>query len=351
MGKKIFYILEGNNGATYIINTTNTEAIKLSLKFYKASTIKQKVMKSAFKMYLSGLRQLSKAMTLDSLKSQDEIGEYLEKEIGQTIDFNVDTNCSVLISPTRDKVIVHHHGEYFHKFAFGKSYNNVKNEAQIYGLLDKPLQHFKVSTFYDLEDNAQKEFCSFKLGYAKTSPSYDVDLTSALVEMFTVTKQENVSWSTYLESLKERCQQSGLTQPTIDSALDTLEESSSDAVIPLGLVHRDFKPWNINDENGLLIYDFEEAVTDGPPLEDLFNFYIDPIVRYVSSTEVTQVVFREENVEAYTRYLQMLHIDLDFKPLLYSYCIERALFWYEANEEETVGYYVNLLEYLVIEYK
>ena len=52
MAKKIFFIFEGSTGATYIFNATNVDAISYSLKFYKALTVKQKVMKNAFKLYL-----------------------------------------------------------------------------------------------------------------------------------------------------------------------------------------------------------------------------------------------------------------------------------------------------------
>ena len=343
---KSFFILEGNNGATYILNVKNVEDLVYSLNFYKARTFKQKVMKRALKLYMIGL----KAITSKTLKSNNEIEAYFKKVTEQQINFNVDEHSSILISSTRDKVIVHHHGEYFHKFAFGKSYSNVKNEAKIYRLLDKPLEHFSVSTFYDLKDNIQKKFCSFKLGCVKTSISHNMDITAALVELYSITKQEGYSWSDYLESLKEKLQESRFTHEAIDKAFEQLEASTNDIlIIPLGLVHRDFKPWNINDENGLLIYDFEEAVTDGPPLEDLFNFYIDPIIRYVSSSEVKEVIFKEENVKEYIRYLQLLHVKLDFKKLLYSYCIERTLFWDESNKKETALQYTDLLECLMNE--
>ena len=56
--------------------------------------------------------------------------------------------------------------------------------------------------------------------------------------------------------------------------------------IPLGLVHRDFKPWNTLLRDTVLIFDFEEAFIAGPPLEDLLNYYIDPIIRYQSAIQV-----------------------------------------------------------------
>ena len=58
-------------------------------------------------------------------KSKDGIKIYLKESINSDVDFNLDENSSVLISPTRDKVIVNHHSKYFHKFAFAKSFINL----------------------------------------------------------------------------------------------------------------------------------------------------------------------------------------------------------------------------------
>ncbi|NOQ32169.1 MAG: hypothetical protein GQ570_13725 [Helicobacteraceae bacterium] len=348
--KKIFFILEGNNGATYIFNAKNSNAVSDSLKFYKARTVKQKVMKNALKLYLNALALLCETSLYCSLKDKNEIEQYLEKLTDLPMDFELDENSSILISPTRDKIIVHHHGEYFYKFAFGNSYKNVKNEASIYELLNRPLQNFKVSKFYDLNDR-ENEFCSFKLGSQKKELKSDINLTSALVEMFRITRQEKHLFSSYLEDLKRRYLNSGIACDTIEKVLKELEVTHENELIPLGLVHRDFKHWNINVESGLLIYDFEEAVTDGPPLEDLLNYHIDPIVRYVSPSEVAEIILDSENMKEYKRYLKKLEIALDFKVLLYCHLLERAIFWMDRDEKETSVKYCDLLEYIVMEHK
>ncbi len=345
MGKKIFYILEGNNGATYIINATSSEAINLSLKFYKANTAKQKVMKNTLKLYLNGLGRLCKTFGLCPLKSQEEIQRYLQKLTPQVMNFELDDSCSVLISPTRNKIIVHHHGDYFHKFAFGSSYANVKNEAKIYELLKRPLQNFEVSRFYDEVDNPN-ESCSFKLSSKRKSVQTNIDLTATLVEMFNVSKQDKYLFSTYMEDLNIRYEKSGVDNNFVVKVLNELRNTDTDMFIALGLVHRDFKHWNINTESGLLIYDFEEAVTDGPPLEDLFNYHIDPIVNYVSSLEVAEKILESQNVQEYNRYLEKLEINLDFQVLLYCYLIERIVFYAEIKDLEIRTKYIDLLQYI-----
>ena len=349
MIKKLFFILDGNNGATYIFNAKDANAVSESLKFYKALTVKQKVMKNALKLYLNILGLLCKFFNVFRLKDKNEIEQYLEKLTDLSIDFELDENCSILISPTRDKIIVHHHNRYFHKFAFGDSYKKVKNEAKIYDLLNRPLQNFKVSKFYNLTDQ-ENEFCSFKLVSQKKQLKSNIDLTSALIEMFKITRQEKHLFSSYLEDLKNRYVKSGITCVSVKKVLNELEDTYKDELIPLGLVHRDFKHWNTNVESGLLIYDFEESVTDGPPLEDLLNYHIDPIVRYLSPPEVAEKIFESKNLKEYKHYLEKLEIDLDLQVLLYCYLIERAIFWIDADEKETSNKYCTLFKYIVKEY-
>jgi hypothetical protein len=350
MAKRIYFILEGSTNSTYIFNAENVDAITYSLKFYKARTVKQKVMKNAFKLYLYCMGLLCRTSSLCILKDKSEVGRYLEKSIDRPMDFKLNEKTSVFISSTRDKIIVHHHGFFFQKFAIGNSYKKVKNEAMIYELLDVPLQNFEVSKFYDHADN-ENEFCSFKLSSQRKNIKIDINLTSALVEMFNVTKQNECSFTFHLEGLKNRYLKSTIECESVERVLRNFIDNYKNLFIPLGLVHRDFKPWNVNDESGLLIYDFEEAVIDGPPLEDLFNYYIDPIVRYLSPSKVSEKIFEIKNVKEYECYLGKLEINLDFKLLLYCYLIERAIFWMNANEKETSARYCDLFEYIIMEYK
>lgn len=347
---KCFFILEGNNGATYVFNVQDRNAVVFSLKFYKARTIKQKVLKGGLKIFLNSLALLGKASIYSALKDKGEINQYLKKATKVQLDFELDENCSVLISPTRDKIIVHHHGRYFHKFAFGQSYKNVNNEAEIYKLFDKSLHYFEVSRFFDYVDRNNNR-CSFKLARQSKSISSDVDITLALVELYNCSQKEGILFSSYLDGLKNRYIKSTVFSESIEKTFIQLEATHKDEELPLGLVHRDFKPWNINDEQGLLIYDFEEAVLDGLPLEDMLNYHIDPIVRYLPSIKVAESIFIISKVNEYKRYLKELRISIDFHVLLYCYLIERIVFWMNAGEQETSIKYCDLLECILTEYK
>ena len=219
-----------------------------------------------------------------------------------------------------------------------------QNEANIYLLLDKSLQHVRVSRFYDHEDH-QTYYC-FKLGSQSTSKQREVDLVSGLVELFNVSKKERQRFGVYLQGLRDRCKQNALDDADVLSVLDTLVQRYASESFPLGLVHRDFKHWNTNTENGLLIYDFEEAITDGPPMEDLFNFIVDPIIAYLPAKDVIEKLLSESNKRAYEQYLEQLCLDLDVQVLLSCYLVERALFYSRLKDTQTRVKYINLLHYL-----
>jgi hypothetical protein len=345
MKGKIFYILSGNNGATYIINTSGWNSISESLKFYRAHSVKSKILKAGLKGFL----WLKNNFYPSNLKNNQQVQEYLQSLCEIKIDFHLNWECSVLVSPTRDKIIVNHHQKFFQKFAFGKSYNKVKNEAGIYNLFVKPLKNFQVSQYVP-EVIGSNEFCSFKLfnSHLETNRSEDLDLVPALVEFFKVSQDNSINAGIYVESLIDRIKEFELELNGGQiEFLKQLKEKYASIKIPLGLVHRDFKPWNIIQYQKILIFDFEEAITDGLPLEDILNYYCDPIVRYKHANEVAEVLLDEFMIGQYYAYLEDLNISIDFKLFLHMYLIERILFWHTANELETSKAYLKLSNYLL----
>jgi hypothetical protein len=72
-------------------------------------------------------------------------------------------------------------------------------------------------------------------------------------------------------------------EPNLDSAwralgqaaLTKAEQELKGAIIPCGIMHGDFAPWNARVENGLLyVFDWESAAWDAPILWDLFHFHV-----------------------------------------------------------------------------
>ena len=280
MKQPCFYIAKGKHGATYILNSKNWESIRYSLNFYNANSIKAKLLKPAFHVYLFIRGQLF----ANTLKNATVINSFLQNNSKTYTCFNINNNCSVLVAPTQDKIIVHHHHQYFQKFAFRNSYSKVKKEARIYALFKRPLIHFQVSKYYDALDQ-NDEIMSFKLSNenidTQEAKLRSDNLVTLLTEFFKTVPQKKSTIKTYVGNLKKELQK--LPTKVIKNQLRILKDlqaTSEASEFPLGLVHRDFKPWNIIHFNKPLIFDFEEALVDGLPLEDLLNYYIDPIIRF-----------------------------------------------------------------------
>ena len=350
--KNCFFFLSGNNGATYIFNTSHWPAIKESLKFYNAFTFKGKIKKNILTCFLFAVVRFFPSYC----KSIDDIKEYLKKNVNSNIDFNLDTNSSVLISSTRDKVIVNHNGEYFHKFAFDKSFKKVQNESVIYKLLQNS-KEFQVASLKDLKIDKQDSLCNFKLinptGKTNDQLKGINNISLILVEFFNSgTQKETIKLTKYIENLLKRIYYLNLEPKNyLTNYFAKIQTKLHAVTIPLGLVHRDFKPWNTLLRDKLLIFDFEEAITNGPPLEDLLNYYIDPVIRYQSSLKVYKIIFSKANRSKYKEYLRFLNINIDFEILIITYTIERIVFWTNAGDLDTAKYYRNLLKFIMLNYK
>ena len=120
---KIYLIKKGNNGATYIFNTKDINSIVLSLEFYKTFTFRQYLVKTVLFSNLIMEKYFSKSKLFDIQK----VKEYLKINTLDSIDFDIDQNSSILISPTNDKIIIHKHDKNsFIKYAFGNSLDGVK---------------------------------------------------------------------------------------------------------------------------------------------------------------------------------------------------------------------------------
>ena len=343
-----FYVLSGNNNATYIFNTSHWFAIKESLKFYRAYTFKGKLQKSILTYFLFVVGKFFPSIC----KSKDAITIYLKDHIKLDVDFDLDENSSVLISPTRDKVIVNHHEQYFHKFAFGKSFKKVQNETDSYKLLQNS-KEFQVPSLMKLKIDEQLSFCSFKLVNPPVNTNDQLkvidNLQEILVEFFNSGAiKKTVKLTDYMEDLLKRFHSLNIL-PTDDltSYLEKIQKEHNTETMPLGLVHRDFKPWNTLLRDTILIFDFEEAIFDGPPLEDLFNFYIDPKIRYFSPSKLSNSILSEKKILLYEDYLKRLEINVHYLVLLFTYLLERIIFWYNENNQESLQAYRSFLEYLI----
>jgi len=349
---KLFILLNGNNGATYIVNTRTLGSVIMSLNFYKAITVKSLVLKGILIL----LSWLSGKINLNRLKNINEVNELLNDLSNSEFNFNIDTNSSVLISPTRDKVIVNQHNDYFQKFAFGKSFKKVKNESAIYKSLQNS-KEFQVASVMDLKIDEQLSTCNFKLVNPPVNTGHKLleidNLPEILVEFFNSTPQKKtVTLVDYIEDLLKRFYSLNM-EPinSLTSYLVKIQKEYATETMSLGLVHRDFKPWNILLRDSVLIFDFEEAIIAGPPLEDILNYYIDPIIRYQSALQVYDFMYSKEKVTAYTSYLKLLNVNVPFEVLLVTYVLERIIFWTKEKELDTAMHYKNVLHLILLNSK
>ena len=345
--KPVFHILKGNHGATYIFNIKNWVSIQYSLKFYNATSIRARILKPAFQAYLF----IKGKLFIHRFKSATDINLYLQQVSNTKTNFNLDDNCSVMVAPIQDKITVHHHNNYFQKFAFGNSYPKVQKEAQIYALFKKPLTHFQVSKYYDAIDN-NNEILSFKLSNehidTKQANLTTDSLVSVLLEFFNTVPQQKYSVKSYVDTLIKDLQQ--IPNMPLKNQLQTLDDFNAKIgalEFPLGLVHRDFKPWNVLQYKKPLIFDFEEATATGVPLEDLLNFYIDPIINYQTPKQVVNVMLNEAYLNHYERYLNALDIAIPLRFFIHMYAIDRMVFWYQVNKLEISNKYRELSDYLI----
>ena len=340
--KKMFYILNGNNAATYVICCNSFGNINQGLKFYRPLSLYGKLKKIFLKCVLWKIGKLK----LKTLKTLEEVNAYCTDLSGKKIDFKLSENCSILVSPTRDKIIVNFHKQYFQKFAFGNSYLNVKNEIKIYKLLNSS-GSFTTSEISEIKKT--KGLCSFKLYHpssllkTNTVPKPE-NLSKILVEFFNKVSLNFISWQDYTSGLKDKLQTSIFCDTLVLKKINSI--AMDDFKLPLGLVHRDFKPWNILNGSPLLIYDFEETIFDGPPLEDFYNFYIDPIIRYKKSKYVLNVINTFEVKKALDCYLKNLNIQIPRQHLFTTFLVERILFWESRKDLTTAKYFVNVLKAL-----
>lgn len=326
---RFFSRLAGRNGASFYFSTESFANWKRSLEFYRAvsfsAKLKRLILLLTYPFFAFGKR-------LAKSEAQEELHKVLSLEQIPELDFN----CSAMISPTHDKAIIHHHGAGYEKIAVGKSFSGVVQEADIYNLLqEKIIKTFTCSAI-------QRGYCSereihFFMKYAdgtfsEAVPSQE-SLLEPLLEFFSCAPRKLVPWSTQWNSLKANSNNQ-------INALISSEDQTGET--PVGLVHRDFKPWNVKFGKIPLFFDFESASLEGCPLEDLFNYRIDPLLRQISSSEIWHIV-QQTIFPLALEYLKKLELPTEELPRYWHwYLLERTVFWQRQNQYELANKFLEL---------
>ncbi|MCQ2377697.1 MAG: hypothetical protein MJ016_00600 [Victivallaceae bacterium] len=310
--EKIFLRLDGNNGATYFWNVSSARDWRQSIDFYRTVSFSAKVKKTVLR---HSLFYWERKPLLSGSEVKEAIGALLDWELP----FAFDDSFSALISPTRDKAVIHLHGKGYFKFAVGKSFSGVKKELEVYRLLaENTIRSFAFSAPGENVEKTGK--IGFFMHYAAGSFSGAVPSARSLIfpltEFFRIGGGREIPWRAVTEKLTPEIR----------------ESVSSDGMTPVGMAHRDFKPWNVMAGNDRpLFFDFESASFDGLPLEDLFNYTVDPALRTVSPAKVWECVRRRE--KEYGLYLRTLGLPEEaWRRYWHCYLGERCSFWRERGE-------------------
>jgi hypothetical protein len=252
-------------------------------------------------------------------------------------------HASALISPTRDKLIVHHHGRCYEKSALGKSLPGVRRELAVYqAIAEQKRKEFTISQISESESGPAS--IRLRMEYAEgwfdeSVPGLD-RIVPALAEFFQLTEPHSVFWGDVWAKLFRAAE--GL--PEIQSRI---EPQNSANMTPVGLVHRDFKPWNVKNGGKLLFFDFESADFCGCPLEDLLNYVIDPKLNRFPPEKVFLCCRRGNLPDACRYYLRLLKIpENTYVQYLQWYLLERTVFWKLAGQENPSRKFLALYDLL-----
>jgi hypothetical protein len=340
MSEKCFYILKGTQGATYVLNTSGLKAINESLKFYKARNWPSALKKNLFAAFL----WLAGKLRFSQLLSLAEVRQQLFAWFSVNLPLDFDEACSLHISPTRDKIVVNHHNGSFTKTAFGKSYTKVKREAQHYQKLQKNYHYFTLS---QLEQFTVSEsgYCSLRLH----NPAVPIknkkgfNPVSLLVELFGSCGLKSVTVSELSQGLLQALDNNSQFDFTRHKEqLHQIIKIRGAQTLFLGFEHRDFKPWNLSLLDKPLLYDFEEALTEGFPLADLLNYYFDPLMARYPAKKVLSKALDKKHQRLYRQYMEALQLSLPFDVLLFLYVLRRILFWQNEKAKAAAFYELSL---------
>ena len=325
-----FYRIDGSNGAIFFFSTATWRDWLKSLQFYRAVSISAFAKKCLLQAAYPCAKQRS---VLDSQTVAEKICTCLcLHSLPQ-----LNANGSAMISPTRDKAVIHRHGVGYEKIAVGKSLPGVARELEVYQLLNqKSPQQFAYSQVEEAEKGTRDVHFLMNYAVGTFSENYpDLGcLVHPLAEFFQLAAISERPWEDQWRRLANE-------EPQLMERISKLDHKGG---TPCGLVHRDFKPWNVKGGKKTLFFDFESVVFDGCPLEDLWNYDVDPLIR----CHTPENVWKRIQTRTWTHALQLLQImGLPSKEVFRYWCwylLERNVFWSRHQQTELADKFLMLYD-------
>jgi thiamine kinase-like enzyme len=120
--------------------------------------------------------------------------------------------------------------------------------------------------------------------------------------------------------------------------IDFIEEKIGNEILPFGICHRDFTPWNTFFHNDkLYVFDWEYAEKEYPPMLDLFHFIVQDgiLVKHLKPERLIKLIPKHRRL--LKKYCDSLGIkDSLIMPLLLCYLIDISLLYIERENNNPV---------------
>lgn len=320
-----FLRIDGGNGGSFFFPAGAFADWKRGLEFYRAVAASAKLKKALLKLAFPVLKRRARL-------SAAEVAQVIASELGLTELPQLDGHASAMISPTRDKALIHHHGRSFEKFASGNSLPGVAGELELYRkLAEWAPRSFSYSRLLDFSSEAS--IVRFEMAYApgefRDAPPKLTKLIGPLAEFFALPGQTTRPWAELWDELA----------PDVE-----LPAEFRDGETPVGLVHRDFKPWNVKSGEKPLFFDFESASFAGCPLEDLFNYIVEPMLQSGRAENVSDVVRGKYHGAAETLLDKLGIPRKEVNKYWRWYLLERAAFWRDQHQMRHAELFIRIYE-------
>ncbi|MCQ2379555.1 MAG: acyltransferase family protein [Victivallaceae bacterium] len=320
--KGCYFQFDGSNGATFFFSAASFEDWRKSLEFYQGVSWIAKLKKCLLLFAYPYFRQKAAV-------GNGEVAAELLRVLPKGTKLTLCIHDSAMISPTRDKIVVHHHGSGYEKFFVRDSRAGGVRELESYRLLQKKRpESFRFSEL--LSADATDDLVHLQMAYVlKANGRGDHLPLTVFVDFFKTKMYPEISWDDYWNSLELPFDVPAVLR---------------DGMTVRGTVHHDFKPWNVKQGGVPQIFDFE-GVSAGLPLEDFFNFIVDPVLQFGSVRECRSVLVEHDIWNSAKELLRLWGISpMEVKRYWKWYLLERYDHFNRAGNPQLAGKFLALYQ-------